>query len=88
MTKKNTKTYDYIVNISDANSANDIYLATAIAKIDKTLTYDEIISLFNAIEDTVMSNVSVTFVNATKNCDTKKPKKSWFRRILDWIKGK
>lgn len=88
MTKKTTKKYDYIVNISDANSANDIYLATAIAKIDKTLTYDEIISLVNAIQDTVISDVSVTFVNATKNCDTKKPKKSWFRRILDWIKGK
>lgn len=94
MIKKNTKKYDYIVNISEANCANDVYLATAIAKIDTVLTPNEIIAFIGAVENNVKNNIRVTFIDATKNCDitcnheSNKTKKSLFRRILDWIKRK
>uniref|UniRef100_A0AAU8B7J8 Uncharacterized protein n=1 Tax=Dulem virus 42 TaxID=3145760 RepID=A0AAU8B7J8_9CAUD len=62
--------------------ANDVYLATAEAKVDKYLTTDEI----KAYVDNTFDPSKFTVVTCNVTCECKK--KSFIKRLWDWIRRK
>lgn len=90
MAKKTSKvkstTVDYIVDLRNIESAQDVYLAFAVAKINAHLTQNEL----DAFVDTIQPKFYIVHgprpaVITEPNAE-KKP--NIFKRVWNWITGK
>ena len=80
-TKVKSTTVDYIVDLTNAQSAQDAYLAFAVAKLNAYLTQAEL----DAFLDEVTPKIYICFDNTPKKAE-KKP--NIFKRVWNWITGK
>lgn len=88
MAKKTSKvkstTVDYIVDLRNIESAQDVYLAFAAAKINAHLTQNEL----DAFIDTIQPKFYIVYeAEPTKDVEPKK-KPNIFKRVWNWITGK
>lgn len=90
MAKKTSKvkstTVDYIVDLRNIESAQDVYLAFAVAKINAHLTQNEL----DAFVDTIQPKFYIVYGSEpTKEVEPKAEKKpNIFKRVWNWITGK
>lgn len=92
---KNTKIKknpEFIVNLTDATSAFDVYAAIAEAKIKKYFTVEELSVLIDLIADRYAQTIPVYMFCADKcpfcEAEEKKEKKNIFTRFWNWITRK
>lgn len=90
MAKKTSKvkstTVDYIVDLRNIESAQDVYLAFAVAKINAHLTQNELDAFVDTIQPKfyIMYGPQPAVITETKA--EKKP--NIFKRVWNWITGK
>lgn len=84
--KVKSTTVDYIVDLRNIESAQDVYLAFAVAKINAHLTQNEL----DAFVDTIQPKFYIVYGSEpTEIAESKEEKKpNVFKRIWNWITGK
>ena len=84
--KVKSTTVDYIVDLRNIESAQDVYLAFAVAKINAHLTQNEL----DAFVDTIQPKFYIVYGSEpTEIAEPKVEKKpNVFKRIWNWITGK
>ena len=85
VSKKST-TVDYLVDLTNAQTAEDVYLSFALAKVDGNFTQNEV----NALTDTITPKIYIVYENECKcDCCEKPVKKpNIFKRFWNWVTGK
>lgn len=88
MAKKTSKvkstTVDYIVDLRNIESAQDVYLAFAVAKINAHLTQNEL----DAFVDTIQPKFYIVYGSEPTEEVEPKKKPNIFKRVWNWITGK
>ena len=88
MAKKTSKvkstTVDYIVDLRNIESAHDVYLAFAAAKINAHLTQNEL----DAFVDTIQPKFYIVYGSEPTEEVEPKKKPNIFKRVWNWITGK
>lgn len=84
--KVKSTTVDYIVDLRNIESAQDVYLAFAVAKINAHLTQNEL----DAFVDAIQPKFYIVYGSKpTEIAEPKAEKKpNVFKRIWNWITGK